>query len=219
MGANVYTATFQNGVQVKRTSARPYEAAYRVSWVSGYDGQTWTETGFSRTWDLANAAADGQLSHVVNPPRGRRSWARKSWKAGQIVSREVVRTVIEHQITSKPRRTFQATFADGQTITRTAGVEFRFAVRVTVQGRPNHAERNTWIDWFQTEAKAQKTMADRIARHQDFYRTMTGPWAAPDFDCQATVEVVPARELKPLTDDERDGGARFEAVQNAGIDY
>lgn len=224
MNEVVYTATFQTET-LKRKSARVYAAAWRVAFVrtgSYQPGTTGVESGFSRTQELAQKAADAFVASITTNftnPKARRGYRPKPQAAYQILSAEVVLTEVAHQITSKPRRTFQATFADGQTISRNAGVEYRFAARVTLLGTPTSDRRDTWTDWFFTAQAAQATTAARIASHQDFYRNLKNRWGVPDWDCQATVEIVPTRELKPLTADEADGGARFEAVQNAGIDY
>jgi hypothetical protein len=187
MGANCYTATFQNET-VKRTSGRPYDAAWKVAWVSGYDGKTYSETGFSRTHELASAAADARISSVTKRPRGWR-YHTAGFKPGTLVSREVVRTEIVHQIATKARNVYVANFADGTTKTREAGVPYRFAVRLSWFTCPNEDKRTEWVQWFFAADVAQAKTADAITSHQDFYRKHWKDCA--NWDCQAQVEIVP----------------------------
>lgn len=66
MASTKYTATFSDGQVIKRTSPRVYAFAWRVKWVApvGYyhEGQTHVDTGWSRSKELAEAAA-----HAAGP--------------------------------------------------------------------------------------------------------------------------------------------------------
>lgn len=54
-----YRARFSNGTELKRSSHRPYAAAWMVI-VNHVDGSGYTKSGFSRTEQLARAALSSE---------------------------------------------------------------------------------------------------------------------------------------------------------------